>query len=85
MRAIGSDLDRKRLSARAIHNDIVATFGPNVVGYSTIMRYLHEAKLLLSIESAFDAHDRKPTDDAGQAIFYSLNKSPFASVQSSCD
>jgi hypothetical protein len=36
LRVIIISLGRKQLSAHAIHNDIVATPGPNIVGSSTL-------------------------------------------------
>jgi hypothetical protein len=78
LRVIIAHQDRKWLPARAIHNDIVATLGPNILGYSTVTSCLCEAKFPLSTEEASDAGDQKPIDDA---ILSSLNESPFASVQ----
>jgi hypothetical protein len=75
-----TDLDLRRLSVHAIHNDIVGTLGPNIVGCSTIMHCLREAKFPLSTEEACDADDRRSIDDADEAILFALNKSPFASV-----
>jgi hypothetical protein len=37
-------LDCGRPSARAIHNDIVATLGPNIMEYSTFARDFREVK-----------------------------------------
>jgi hypothetical protein len=73
--------DGKWPSAHVIHNDIVATLGPNIMGYSTVTRYLREVKFPLSTEDASDARDRKPIDDADEAILSALNESPFVSVQ----
>jgi hypothetical protein len=50
LRRIVADLDRKRLSARAIQNDIVTTRRLNIVGSNTVTRYLHETKFPLSAE-----------------------------------
>jgi hypothetical protein len=79
-RLIVTDLDRKWLSMHAIHNDIVATLGPDIVGYSTITHYLREAKFPLPTEEASDADDRKSINDADETILFALNESPFASV-----
>jgi hypothetical protein len=75
-----TDLDRKRLSVHAIHNDIVATLRPNIVKYNIVTHYLLEAKFSLSTEEASDADDRKPFDDADEAFLFALNENPFASV-----
>jgi hypothetical protein len=58
LHVIVADLDRKRISARAIHDGIVATLGPNIAGYSTVTRYLHEHTFPLSTEEASNADDR---------------------------
>jgi hypothetical protein len=36
-------LSLKGMSAREIHDDIVATLGPDAVSYSSVTRYLREA------------------------------------------
>jgi hypothetical protein len=36
-------LSLKGMSAREIHDDIVATLGPYAVSYSSVIRYLREA------------------------------------------
>jgi hypothetical protein len=81
LRVIVAYLDRKRLSARAIHNDIARTLGPNIVGYSTVRRYLREVKFPLSTGKTSNADDRKPIDGTDEAILSALDESPFASVQ----
>jgi hypothetical protein len=37
-------LSLKVMSAREIHDDIVTTLGPDAVSYSSVTRYLHEAR-----------------------------------------
>jgi hypothetical protein len=37
-------LSLKGISAREIHDDLVATLGPDVVPYSSVTRYLREAR-----------------------------------------
>jgi hypothetical protein len=63
LRVIVADQDRKRLSASAIHNNIVDRLGPNIVGYSTITRCLREMKFSFSTGEPSDADDRKRIDD----------------------
>jgi hypothetical protein len=41
-------LSLKGMSAREIHDDIVATLGPDAVSYSSVTRYLSEARFALS-------------------------------------
>jgi hypothetical protein len=43
-RPIVAYLSLKGMSAREIHDDIVATIGANAVSYSSITRYLREAR-----------------------------------------
>jgi hypothetical protein len=76
-RLIVTDLDRKRLSVRVIHNDIAATLGPDIAGV-----YPSHAlpSFPLSSDEASDADDRRPIDDADEAILFALNESPFAFV-----
>jgi hypothetical protein len=42
-RPIVAYLSLKGMSAREIHDDIVATIGPDAVSYSLVTRYLREA------------------------------------------
>jgi hypothetical protein len=81
LQVVAAHLDDKRLSARAFHNDIVATLGSNIVGYDTVARYLREEKFILSTEEASDPDDRKPIGDADEIIWSTLNESPFAFVR----
>jgi hypothetical protein len=83
-RVIIAYLDRKRLSARAIHNNIVATLRPNIVGYSTVTRYLR-GQIFFFEWGRSNADDRKPINEADEAILSALNESPFASVRHSGD
>jgi hypothetical protein len=73
--------DRKRLSVRAIHNNIMALLGSHIVGYSTVTGYLHEAKFPLSTEETSDTNDRKPIEDADELLLSCLNVGPFESLQ----
>jgi hypothetical protein len=77
---IVAHLDRRRISAPAIHNNIVVTLERNIVGY-TVPRHLREATFHLSTDEASNAHDRKPIEDADEANLSALNDSPFASVR----
>jgi hypothetical protein len=79
--AIVAYRDRKRLSARAIHKDIVARLGPIIMGYRIVARSLREAKFPNLTGEPSDADDRKPFDDADEAILSVLNESPFASLR----
>jgi hypothetical protein len=81
LRVIVAYLDCNRLSVRAIHNDIVATLAPNIVGYSTARRHLCDMKFLPSIEETSYPGDRKHIDDADEPILSALKCSTFASVR----
>jgi hypothetical protein len=43
-RPIVAYLSLKGISAREIHDDIVSTLGPDAMSYSSITRYLREAR-----------------------------------------
>jgi hypothetical protein len=43
-RPIVANLSLKGMSAREIHDDTVATLGPDAMSYSSVIRYLHEAR-----------------------------------------
>jgi transposase len=53
----------KGMSAREIHDDIVATFGPNAVSYSSVTRYLREAQFPLSKREPHPADVQRDLDD----------------------
>jgi hypothetical protein len=53
----------------------MAALGLNMVEYSTVTRCLREAKGPLSTEEASAANDRKPVDDADEAILSVLKES----------
>jgi hypothetical protein len=74
-------LDRRRLSRRLIHDAIVPTLGPNIVGYITVTRGLRDAKFPLSTKEASDAEDRSPIDHVDEVMLSALSESPFASVR----
>jgi hypothetical protein len=74
-------LDGKRLSVRAIHNDIVATLGPDIGGTAESCATFRRRRFLCSTEEPSDADDRKPIGDADEGFVFALNKSPFASVR----
>jgi hypothetical protein len=69
------------MSAREIHDDIVATFGPNAVSYSSVTRYLREAQFPPSKPEPHPADIQRDLDDSDQGILAALEDSPFASVR----
>jgi hypothetical protein len=78
---IVTELGCKRLSTRAINNNIVAMLGPYIMRYSAITRDLPEAKCPLSTEEASDTGRRKSIDDSDETILSTLKESLFASVR----
>jgi hypothetical protein len=78
---IVADLLLKWMSAREIHDDIVATLGSDAVSYSSVTRYLREARFPLSKLESHPADVQKDLDDLDQAILAALEDIPFASVR----
>jgi hypothetical protein len=78
---IVADLSLKGMPAREIHDDIVVTLGPDAVSYSSVTRYLREARFPLSKPEPHPADVQRDLDDSGQAILAALEDSLFASVQ----
>jgi hypothetical protein len=79
-RPIVTYLSLKGVSAREIHDDIVATLGPDTVSYSSVTNYLHEAQFPPSKPKPHPADVQRNLDDSDQAILAALEDSPFASV-----
>jgi hypothetical protein len=80
-RTIAIYLERKGLSARAIHEDLVATLGQDAVAYSTVTRYLHEIRFDPSTEAKASIEIPQVPDDSDEAILAALCEVPFASVR----
>jgi hypothetical protein len=81
-RPIVAYLSLKRMSVHEIHDDIVATLGPDAVSYSSVTRNLRKARFSaskLELRPADVQRDRD-LDDSDQAILAALEHSPFASV-----
>jgi hypothetical protein len=77
-------LSLKGMSAREIHDDIVATIRPDAVSYSSVTRYLREAQFLPSKPEPHPADVQRDLDDSNQAILTALEDSPFVSVRELC-
>jgi hypothetical protein len=56
------------MSAREIHDDIVAILGPDAVSYSSVTRYLREARFPPSKPETHPADVQTDLDDSDQAI-----------------
>jgi hypothetical protein len=80
-RPIVAHLPLEGMSAREIHDNIVATLGTYAVSYSSVTRYLHEARFSPSKPQPHPADVQRDLDDSDQAILAALEDSPFASVR----
>jgi hypothetical protein len=80
-RPIVAYLSLKGMSAREIHDDIVATFGPDAVSYSSVTHHVCEAQFPLSKPEPHPADVQRDLDDSGQVILTALKDNPFASVR----
>jgi hypothetical protein len=74
-------LSLKGMSAHEIHDDIVATLGPDVMSYSSVTRYLREARFPLSKPEPHPTDVQRDLDDSDQDILAALEDSPCASVR----
>jgi hypothetical protein len=80
-RTIVAYLALKRLSAHAIHKDLMATLRRDAMAYSTIAHYLHEAHCSHSSQRTTSIEVSKALDDSNEVILSSLDENPFASVR----
>jgi hypothetical protein len=78
---IVADLSLKWMSAREIHDNVVATLGPDVVSYSSVTHYLRETGFPPSKPEPHPARLQRDYDDLDQAILAALEDSPLASVR----
>jgi hypothetical protein len=80
-RPIFAYLSLKGMSARDIHDDVVATLGPDAVSYSSVTHYLREARFPPSKPEPHLADVQRDLNDSDQAMLTVLEDSPFASVR----
>jgi ABC-type dipeptide/oligopeptide/nickel transport system ATPase subunit len=80
-RTIVADLALKELSARSIHQDLVATLGGGAMAYSTVARYIHDAHCSPSSQTAAPIAVPSSLDDSDEAILSVLDENPFVSVR----
>jgi hypothetical protein len=78
-RPIVSYLSLKGMSACETHDDIVATFGPDAVSYSSVTSEFCEARFPLSKPEPYTADVQRDLDDSDQAILAALVGISFAS------
>jgi hypothetical protein len=79
-RPIVAYLSLKEMSAREIHDEIVATLGPDAVSYSSVTRYLRKERFPPLKPEPHPADVQRDFDDSDQAILTVLEDSPFALV-----
>jgi hypothetical protein len=66
------------LSARQVHNELVAMLGLDAIGFSTVIRYSGQRQF--PVRSP-EPSDEPPTTIIDDAILQVLNKQPFSSVR----
>jgi MoxR-like ATPase len=71
----------KGINARAIHNDLIATLGMKLRGYSTVTRWLREAQLDQFAEMAVDVTEDAEVDEIDEAILSAFEVQPVGSVR----
>jgi hypothetical protein len=77
-RSICFYLNRKGLSAHAIHDELVQILSSDTVAYSTVIIYMRASHWTAGKE---DQHSDPPPDDVGNAILQALDQTPFALVR----
>jgi histone-lysine N-methyltransferase SETMAR len=80
-RTIVAYLVLKGLSARSIHQDLVARSWGDAMAYSTVARYIHDAHCSPSSQTAAPIAVPSGLDDSDEAILSVLDENPFASVR----
>jgi hypothetical protein len=71
-------LNRKGLSAQAIHDQLVQIFGADAIACSKMTFYLRQSQSMAKNE---EPHSDRPPDVIDNAILRALNQSLFASVR----
>jgi hypothetical protein len=70
-------LNRKGLSAKAVHDELVQALGSDVIAYSTVSFYFGASRWRAQNE---EQHSDPPPDIIDKAILQALNQTPFALV-----
>jgi hypothetical protein len=73
-------LHRKGVSSVAIWTDLVATLGSDAMNYSSVTRFLREARCPGSNASMTFSEEQRPSDDADEVILLALAEQPFISI-----
>jgi hypothetical protein len=74
-------LKAKGMNAREIDNDLIVTLGMNVPGYSSVTRWLRQARLDQFSDTAVDFTEDAESDEIDEAILPTLEAQPFGSVR----
>jgi hypothetical protein len=74
-------LSAKWMNAREIHNDLIATLGTKVCGYSTVTHWLREVQPDQFSETAVGFTERAEVDETDEAILSEFEVQPFGSVR----
>jgi hypothetical protein len=69
-------LNKKGLSAKATHDELVQVFGSDAIAYSTVTSYLTASHWMAQNE---EQHSDPLPDVIDNAILQALNQTPFAS------
>jgi hypothetical protein len=77
-RSICLFLAMKRLSAREVHNELVAVLGLDAIGSSTVTRYLRQRQFPVIF---LEPSDEPPTTIINDAILETFDKQSFSSVR----
>jgi hypothetical protein len=80
-RPIVAYLSLKGMSACKIHDDVVATLGPDAASYSSVTGYLREARFPPSKPEPHPTDIQRDLDDSDQAILAALEDSLFVLVR----
>jgi hypothetical protein len=80
-RPIVACLSLKGMSVHEIHDDIVATLGPDAASYSSVTGSLREAQFPPSKPERHPADVQRDLDDSDQVILAGLEDGPFTSVR----
>jgi hypothetical protein len=71
----------KQLSARTIHEDLVATLGAHPTAYSSVTRHLRETRYSASTDAASLINISMEMHDTDSAVLTALDETPFASIR----
>jgi hypothetical protein len=74
-------LNKKHLSAVAIHTEINSVLGAGMIGYSTVTRYLRKQSFTNASHLVPEEPDLGAADTIDNVIVQALDEQPFASLR----